>query len=82
MVYTPRYSRSTSTVGVKHQSINLSILWLKSSIVLIYDNNHMDMRVGIQLIGLTQSHFCACPKLEPGFPTSYVVVFIMFNELR
>jgi hypothetical protein len=27
------------------------------------------------------SHFCASPKLSFGFPTSYVVVFFVFNDL-
>ena len=27
-------------------------------------------------------HFCSCPKPEPGFPTPYVVVFVVFNGLR
>jgi hypothetical protein len=35
---------------------------------------------GIPLISKTP-HFCACPKLEPGFPTSYVVVFFIFDEV-
>ena len=33
-------------------------------------------RVGILLTGLTSAHFCVCPKPGPGFPTSYVVVFL------
>ena len=32
--------------------------------------------------GLTMPHFCACSKLGPRFPMLYVVVFLMFNELR
>jgi len=28
------------------------------------------------------SIFCVCPKLGPGFRTPYVVVYIMFNNLR
>jgi hypothetical protein len=32
-------------------------------------------RVGILLTGLNLPHFCACTKSEPGFPTSYVMVF-------
>ena len=36
----------------------------------------------IPLIGLTMIHFCACPKPEPGFPTSYFMVFFVFNEWR
>jgi hypothetical protein len=30
--------------------------------------------VGIPLNGLSQPHFCACPKTGLEFPTSYVVV--------
>jgi hypothetical protein len=30
----------------------------------------------------TIAHLCACPKPGPGFPTSYVMVFCMFNESR
>ena len=37
---------------------------------------------GIPLIDLTQPHFCACPKTEPGFPMSYVLVICVLNELR
>ena len=33
----------------------------------------------IQLSGLTLSHFCACHKPEPGFTTSYVLVFFIFK---
>ena len=36
----------------------------------------------IPLTGLTLPHLCACPKPGPGFPTSYVMVFFMFNELK
>ena len=36
----------------------------------------------ICLNGLPQPHFCACPKPRSGFLTSYVVVFLMFNDLR
>jgi len=32
--------------------------------------------VGIPLTGLPPPHFCACPNTGPGFPTSYVVVFL------
>ena len=34
------------------------------------------------LIGLIQPQFCVCPKHEPGFPTSNIVVSFLFNELR
>jgi hypothetical protein len=30
----------------------------------------------------TLPYFCACPKPGPGYPTSYVMVFLMFIELR
>ena len=32
--------------------------------------------------GLTPLHFCAYPKPGPGFQTLYVMVFLMFNDLR
>jgi len=32
-------------------------------------------RIGIQLTDLTPQEFLVCPKPEPGFPKSYVVVF-------
>ena len=38
--------------------------------------------VEIRLDGSTLPHFCACPKPGPGFPTSYVVVFVVLNDLR
>ena len=38
--------------------------------------------VGILLFSLTPPQYCACPKPEPGFPTAYVMVFAMFNDLR
>ena len=37
---------------------------------------------GIPVSVLTPPHFCACTKPGLGFPTSYVVVFFMFSELR
>ena len=40
---------------------------------------HQEGRVGITLTSLTLPHFCACPKPGPGFPTSYVEVFIVFS---
>ena len=36
----------------------------------------------IPLAGLTLPHACAFPKPGPGFPTSYVVVFFVFIELK
>jgi hypothetical protein len=33
-------------------------------------------------IPLTPPHFGVCPKSGPRLPTSYVVIFAMFNELR
>ena len=38
--------------------------------------------VVILLTGLTPPHFCACPKPGHGFPTSYVVVFVVFSNFR
>jgi hypothetical protein len=34
------------------------------------------------LTDLTPPYCCACPKLGPEFPTSYVMTFSMFNDLR
>ena len=31
-------------------------------------------------INLTPPHVCACPKPVSGFPTSYVVIFLVFSE--
>ena len=39
-------------------------------------------RVGIPSTCLTLPCLCACPKPGPEFPSSYVVVFFKFNELR
>jgi hypothetical protein len=46
-------------------------------------SSYQEGRVGIPLTGLTRPHFCACPKPEHGFPTSYVgtvVVYFVFSE--
>jgi hypothetical protein len=37
-------------------------------------SSYHEVEGGIPLSGLTPSHVYACPKLDPGFPTSYVVV--------
>ena len=42
-------------------------------------NNYI---VGTPLIDLTPPHCCACPKPGHGFLTPYVVVFLVFNDLR
>jgi hypothetical protein len=34
------------------------------------------------LTGLTAHNLSACPYPRTGFPTSYVMVFFMFNDLR
>jgi hypothetical protein len=34
------------------------------------------------ITGLKLPHFCACPKPGHGFPTSYVVVILVFNCVR
>jgi hypothetical protein len=39
-------------------------------------------RVGIPSFGLTLPLFCACPKSGHGFATSYVMVVLVFSELR
>ena len=37
---------------------------------------YQEGRVGIPLTGLIPPNVCSCSKLGPGFPTSYVVVFL------
>ena len=39
-------------------------------------------RVSVPLTSLTPPHLCTCSKLGPVFPTSYVVVFCVFSELK
>jgi len=34
------------------------------------------------LTSVTPQHFCACPKPESAFPTSYVVVFFNFFYVK
>jgi hypothetical protein len=41
--------------------------------------NAVEERVGIRLTDLIPPHFCACPNLVPGFPTSYGM-FCFFND--
>ena len=36
----------------------------------------------IPLSGLIPSQVCVCPKPGPEFPTSYVLVFVMFDQLK
>jgi hypothetical protein len=38
--------------------------------------------VWITLTGLIKPHLCVCPKQEPWYPSAYVVVFFVFNDLR
>jgi hypothetical protein len=33
------------------------------------------------LAGLTLPHFYACPKLGPGFRTSYIMIFFVLKEI-
>jgi hypothetical protein len=47
--------------------------------IIIY---FQDGRVGIPLTSLTLPHLCAFLKPRPGFPTSYILVFFMFNEFK
>jgi hypothetical protein len=42
--------------------------------------NYQMGSVGMPLTGLIPPQLCACPK--PGFPTSYVMVYLMLNKLR
>ena len=73
-----KYGLNVTKTGFKYCMQNLNIQ------NEIYDMLSLDMweRVGILLTGLTLSQFCACPKPGPGFPTSYIMVFFVFNELR
>jgi hypothetical protein len=51
--------------------------------ITVGSSSYQEGRVEIPLTCLTQPHFCVCPKLKPGpgFPTSYVVIFFVFNCL-
>ena len=46
-----------------------------------WKSSYQKARVGITLTGLTLPHCCACPKPEPGFPTSYIVVFFEWKRI-
>ena len=39
-----------------------------------------EKKVGMPLIDLTPPYLYACPKIVPGFPTTYII--FVFNELR
>ena len=45
-----------------------------SFVYICWRFSYQEESVGIPLIGLTPAQLCACPKTEPGFPASYVVV--------
>ena len=45
-------------------------------------SSYQEGRDGIPLTGLTPPHCCICLKPISGFPTSHVVVFFVFSELR
>ena len=60
-----------------------SISWhpfflLKVTIINIYQLYSLNFQFldGISLTSLIQPHFFVCPKPIPGFPTSYVMVFL------
>ena len=44
-------------------------------------SNYQEVRVRMS-IGLTPPHGFSWPKPRPGFPMSYDVIVLMFNELR
>ena len=50
--------------------------------VLPWRSNYQERGVWIPLTGLTLPHICACPMPGPGFLMSYVVILLMFSELR
>ena len=58
--------------------MGLSLYLLFNYIAISY---HEAGWVRIQLTGLTQPYFRACPNPGPGFPSSYVLVFLMFNYI-
>ena len=65
-------------------SIRSSYLAIMSVLIFISDYCHwkpsyQEKKVEISFTGLTP-YFCACPKLVPGFPMSYVMVFFAFDE--
>ena len=43
---------------------------------------YQERRVGVPLTCVILPRLCACPKSGSRFPTSYVVVLFMFNDLR
>jgi len=43
---------------------------------------YLEKQYKIPLTGLNRSHFCVCPKPGPRFPTSYVVAFFCFHDMR
>ena len=45
-------------------------------------SNYQDGSVAIPVTGFTPPYFGACPKRGPAFPSTYVVDFFMFSELR
>ena len=44
--------------------------------------NYQEGKVWNPLTGWTPPYFCTCFKPEPGIPSPYVVVFLLFNDLR
>ena len=42
-------------------------------------SSYQEGRVGISLIVLILPHCCVCPKARPGFPTSYVMIWVMMR---
>ena len=60
--------------------------WNKTNILSVMychlRSNYLHQEGGIPIIGLTMPHFFVCPKPVPGFPASYDMVFLMFNDMR
>ena len=70
------YESNTSTIGK-----NIFIFHMQIVYGYTFTSSYQEGRAVIPLPCITPPHVCACSKLGPGFPTSYVVVFLMFNDL-
>ena len=74
--------------GISHEwgedQIPMKIMFDKNEIdSLVYKKNiFMNSNIMIPLTGVTQPHLCSCPNLWPWFPTSHVVVFFVFSQLK
>ena len=79
-------NRVTTVSDQREMSSWFSDWWSPLLLSLIEESQlwtyDVQTKVGIPLIGSTPTHFCACPKPEPGFPTSYVMVFFVLSDWR